>query len=146
MRKTKRRSEHQSMLQVHPDAQRSISGATVHLAAVGPARDPEPVRSFGTFTGDVHRLTDWFAQSGIKTVVMESTGAYWIPIYEILEQRVFEVRESALAMPSTSRAAGPTSGMRRGYSVCTSSASCEAASGRRVLSLRCAPISASVSD
>src|SRR5947208_1664982 len=79
------------MLRVHPDAAAMDIGATVHVAAVGPARDPEPVRSFGTFTGDLHRLADWFAQCGIKTVVMESTGVYWIPIYEILDQRGFEV-------------------------------------------------------
>src|SRR3989440_11045214 len=92
MMETKRRREQRSMLPVHPDAAAIAIGATVHVAAVGPARDPEPVRSFGTFTGDLHRLTDWFAQCGIKTVVMESTGVYWIPIYEILEQRGFEVR------------------------------------------------------
>src|ERR1700730_17448659 len=92
MMETKRRREQRSMLAVHPDAAAIDIGATVHVAAVGPARDPEPVRSFGTFTGDLHRLTDWFAQCGIKTVVMESTGVYWIPIYEILEQRGFEVR------------------------------------------------------
>src|SRR5436190_17890754 len=50
-----------------------------------------PNRS-GMFTGDLHRLADWFAQCGIKAVVMESAGVYWIPIYEILEQRGFEVR------------------------------------------------------
>ena len=87
MMETKRRREQRSMLPVHPDAAAIDIGATVHVAAVGPARDPEPVRSFGTFTGDLHRLADWFAQCGIKTVVMESTGVYWIPIYEILEQR-----------------------------------------------------------
>src|SRR5256714_3916905 len=92
MMKTKRRREQRSMLPVHPDAAAIDIGATVHVAAVGPARDPEPVRSFGTFTGDLHRLADWFAQCGIKTVVMESTGVYWIPVYEILEQRGFEVR------------------------------------------------------
>lgn len=92
MTETKRRREQRSMLPVHPDAAAIDIGATVHVAAVGPARDPEPVRSFGTFTGDLHRLADWFAQCGIKTVVMESTGVYWIPIYEILEQRGFEVR------------------------------------------------------
>src|SRR3989441_9486068 len=92
MMETKRRREQRSMLPVHPDAAAIDIGATVHVAAVGPARDPEPVRSFGTFTGDLHRLADWFAQCGIKTVVMESTGVYWIPIYEILEQRGFEVR------------------------------------------------------
>src|SRR6266566_3916159 len=92
MMETKRCREQRSMLPVHPDAAAIDIGATVHVAAVGPARDPEPVRSFGTFTGDLHRLADWLALCGIKTVVMESTGVYWIPIYEILEQRGFEVR------------------------------------------------------
>jgi transposase len=92
MMEAKRRRERRSMSPVHPDAAAIDIGATVHIAAVSPARDPEPVRSFGTFTGDLHRLTDWFAQCGIKTVVMESTVVYWIPIYEILEQRGFEVR------------------------------------------------------
>jgi hypothetical protein len=46
---------------------------------------------FNTFTADLHRLADWFEQCGVKTVVMESTGVYWIPIYEILEQRGFAV-------------------------------------------------------
>src|SRR5260370_4927106 len=92
MMETKRSCEQRSMWPVHPDAAAIDIGATVHVAAVGPARDPEPVRSFGTFTGDLHRLADWLAQCGIKTVVMESTGVYWIPIYEILEQRGFEVR------------------------------------------------------
>src|SRR5947209_12204116 len=91
MMKTKRRREQRSMLPVHPDAAAIDIGATVHVAAVGPARDPEPVRSFGTFTGDLHRLADWFAGCGIKTIVMESTGVYWIPVFEILEQRGFEV-------------------------------------------------------
>ena len=66
-------------------------GATMHVAAVGPDRDAEPVRSFGTFTGDLHRLADWFGDCGVKTVAMESTGVYWIPAFEILEQRGFEV-------------------------------------------------------
>jgi transposase len=52
---------------------------------------PGPVRTFNTFTADLHRLADWFEQCGVKTVVMESTGVYWIPIYEILEQRGFAV-------------------------------------------------------
>jgi len=49
------------------------------------------VRSFGTFTGDLHRLADWFQQCGVRTVAMESTGVYWIPAFEILDQRGFEV-------------------------------------------------------
>jgi transposase len=50
-----------------------------------------PVRSFGTFTADLHRLADRFAECGIKTIVMESTSVYWIPIYELLDERGFEV-------------------------------------------------------
>ena len=66
-------------------------GATMHVAAVGPDRDTEPVRTFRTFTGDLERLADWLAGCGIKTIAMESTGVYWIPVFEILEQRGFEV-------------------------------------------------------
>ena len=66
-------------------------GARIHVAAVSSERDPEPVRTFGTFTDDLHQLADWFTRCGIKTVVMESTSIYWIPIFEILEQRGFEV-------------------------------------------------------
>jgi transposase len=76
---------------IHPHAAAVDIGATMHMAAVDPDCDPEPVRSFGTFTGDLHRLAEWFAQCGVKTVAMESTGVYWIPAYEVLEQRGFEV-------------------------------------------------------
>ena len=79
------------MSPVHPNAAAIDIGAKMHVAAVGPDRDPEPVRTFNTFTDDLHRLADWFEQCGVKTVVMESTGVYWIPIYEILEQRGFAV-------------------------------------------------------
>ncbi len=76
---------------VHPHATAIDVGATLHVAAVGPVRDPEPVRSFGTFTADLHRMADWLGQCGIRTVAMESTGVYWIPAYEVLEQHGFEV-------------------------------------------------------
>src|SRR6476620_4426592 len=76
---------------VRPNAAAIDIGATMHMAAVDPGCDAEPVRSFGTFTGDLHRLADWFAECGIRTVVMESTGVYWIPIFEILEQRGFQL-------------------------------------------------------
>ena len=75
----------------HPAAAAIDIGATMHVAAVGPGRDPEPVRSFGTFTGDLQRLADWFERCGVRTVAMESTGVYWIPAFEILDQRGFEV-------------------------------------------------------
>jgi transposase len=79
------------MAPVHPHAAAIDIGATLHVAAVGPDRDPEPVRSFGTFTADLHRLADWLVQCGVTTVAMESTGVYWIPAYAILEQRGLEV-------------------------------------------------------
>jgi hypothetical protein len=66
---------------VHPAAAAIDVGATIHVAAVGPERDPEPVRTFQTFTDDLYRLADWFTRCGIKTVVMESTGVYCIPIF-----------------------------------------------------------------
>ena len=56
---------------IHPHAAAVDIGATMHTAAVDPDCDPEPVRSFGTFTGDLHRLAEWFAQCGVKTVAME---------------------------------------------------------------------------
>ena len=62
-----------------------------HYVAVPTERDPEPVRSFRTFTGDLRHLADWLGACKIKTVAMESTGVYWIPIFEILEERGFEV-------------------------------------------------------
>ena len=78
-----------AMSPIHPRAAAIDVGAKMHVAAVGPDRASEPVRTFGTFTDDLHRL--WFQECGIETVAMESTGVYWIPVFEILEQRGFEV-------------------------------------------------------
>jgi transposase len=50
-----------------------------------------PVRRFECFTADLHRLADWLRSCGVDTVAMQSTGVYWIPLYEILEERGFEV-------------------------------------------------------
>ena len=66
-------------------------GSTMHMAAVDPACADTPVRAFGTFTQDLHELADWFKVCGVTSVAMESTGVYWIPAYEILEQHGFEV-------------------------------------------------------
>jgi transposase len=66
-------------------------GATSHFVAVPEGRDTVSVREFATFTADLHRLADWLTQCGVDTVVMESTGVYWIPVFELLEQRGFEV-------------------------------------------------------
>src|SRR5215472_3970520 len=76
---------------IQPDAAGIDCGHNSHFVAVPPERDPQPVREFRTFTADLLRLADWLVQCGVKTVAMESTGVYWIPLYEILEQRGLEV-------------------------------------------------------
>src|SRR3954462_4260494 len=91
MAQIKRSNRRRDLSPVHPDAAAIDIGATMHVTAVSPDRDPEPVRTFGTVTSELHRLADWFEKCGIKTIAMESTGVYWIPAYEILEQRGFEV-------------------------------------------------------
>src|SRR5450830_1615673 len=80
-----------TMPMVHPHAAAIDIGATMHMAAVRADRTPEPVRSFGTFTTDLHRLVDWFKECGVETVVMESTSVYWIPIFELLDASGFTV-------------------------------------------------------
>jgi transposase len=57
------------------------------FVAVPAERDPYPVRSYATFTPDLHALADWLQHGQVDTVAMESTGVYWIPLYELLEQR-----------------------------------------------------------
>jgi transposase len=66
-------------------------GAEEIYVAVPKGRDEETVRVFPTFTADLHQLADWLEACGIETVAMESTGIYWIPLYEILEARGFDV-------------------------------------------------------
>ena len=66
-------------------------GSAEHFVAVPPDRDPTPVQSFTTFTSDLLRLADWLTACRVTSVAMEATGVYWIPIYEILEARGFEV-------------------------------------------------------
>src|SRR5215472_13687979 len=76
---------------IQPHAAGIDCGQNSHFVAVPPERDPQPVREFRTFTADLHRLADWLMQCGVKTVAMESTGVFWIPLYEILEQRGLQV-------------------------------------------------------
>lgn len=66
-------------------------GAEEVYVAVPANRDEESVRSFTTFTVDLQRLADWLKACQIETVAMESTGVYWIPLYEILEENGFDV-------------------------------------------------------
>jgi transposase len=59
---------------------------------VPPDHDHQPVRVFGTFTADLSLLVDWLVQCGVDTVVLESTGVYWIPVFELLEARGIQVQ------------------------------------------------------
>lgn len=81
----------ESLHQVNLDAAGIDVGAESHFVAVPKDRDTEPVREFAAFTCDLHRLADWLEHCGIQTVAMESTGVYWIPLMELLEERGFEV-------------------------------------------------------
>jgi transposase len=67
-------------------------GSKSHFVAVPEGADEKPVREFECFTADLHRLVDWLMSCFVTTVVMESTGTYWIPLFEILESRGFEVK------------------------------------------------------
>jgi transposase len=76
---------------VHPDAAGMDVGNQAHYVAVRPDRDMEPVRRLECFTTDLHRLAAWWKQCRVKTIVMQSTGVYWIPLYGIMEEQGLEV-------------------------------------------------------
>jgi transposase len=75
----------------HPNAAGIDIGSASHFVAVPPDRDDEPVREFPSFTVDLNALADWLTRCGVDTVAMESTGVYWIPLFELLEARGFTV-------------------------------------------------------
>ena len=66
-------------------------GATSHYVAVPADRSEQPVREFEAFTADLYRLADWLTECSVDTVVMESTGVYWIHLFGVLEERGFQV-------------------------------------------------------
>ena len=88
---------------VHPNAAAIDVGATMHTAAVNADRAPEPVRSFGTFTTDLHRLIDWFAECGVDTVVMNRPASIGSRSLSSSTPVVLRCFLSMRAMPSTYR-------------------------------------------
>ncbi len=76
---------------VHPDAAGIDVGGSEHWVAIGPERDPEPVRRFGCFTADLREMALWLVDRGVKSVAMQSTGVYGMPVLEILEQHGLQV-------------------------------------------------------
>jgi len=67
-------------------------GSRSHFVAVPEGADEQPVREFSTFTDDLERLAEWLIACGVTTVAMESTGIYWIPVFELLERHGLEVK------------------------------------------------------
>jgi transposase len=118
---TKRKKRVQDLPVLHPDAAGIDVGANELFVAVPADRDPEPVRSFATFTRDLHVLADWLQRCRIQSVAMESTSVYWIPIYQILETRGIEVflvnAQHVKNVPGRKR----TSPIVSGSSICTRS-------------------------
>jgi transposase len=76
---------------VHPDAAGIDVGGSEHWVALNPERDAEPVRRFGCFTADVREMAEWLVERGVRSVAMQSTGVYWMPVLEMLEQHGLEV-------------------------------------------------------
>ena len=84
-------SEDLSLEVVHPNAAGIDIGNESHYAAVPPTRDSQTVRRFGCTTAELKEMANWLKQCGIRTVAMQSTGVYWIAVYDILEQAGLEV-------------------------------------------------------
>jgi transposase len=79
------------LVTLEPDAAGVDSGAEEIYIAVPVDRDESPMRRFGTFTRDLYEAADWLKACRIRTVAMESTSVYWIPFFQILEERGFSV-------------------------------------------------------
>ena len=76
---------------VHPDAAGIDVGGSEHWVAISPDRDSQPVRCFGCFTADLRKMARWLVEKGVRSVAMQSTGVYWMPVFEVLEEHGLEV-------------------------------------------------------
>jgi transposase len=85
------RTRVKGLMVAHPNAAGIDVGSASHFVAVPADRDERPVREFASFTEDLERLAEWLSACGIEVVAVESTGVYWIPLYELLESRGFTV-------------------------------------------------------
>src|SRR5262245_23643766 len=80
-----------SLQLVHPDAAGIDIGNESHYVAVPPTRDSQPVRRFGCTTSELKQMSIWLKQCAIRTIALQSTGVYWVAVYDVLEQAGFEV-------------------------------------------------------
>lgn len=91
-KKSDRKKMDWNVLEVmHPDAAGIDIGGSEHWVAISPDRDVEPVRRFGCFTADLNAMARWLVEKGVRHVAMQSTGVYWMPVFEILEQHGLKV-------------------------------------------------------
>jgi transposase len=91
-KQTQKMKQTRHLQHINPSAAGIDVGSRSHFVAVPEGRCEQSVREFSSFTDDLHRMADWLLSCGVSTVAMESTGIYWIPVFEILESRGLEVR------------------------------------------------------
>jgi transposase len=91
LRKNKAAAAKGGLRLINPNAAGIDIGATMHYVAVPPDRAEKPVRCFGTHTADLHAIVGWLKECRITSVVLESTGSYWIALYQVLERAGFTV-------------------------------------------------------
>lgn len=85
-------SSSNSLPALFPDTAGIDIGSKSHFVAVPSDRDSNPVKEFSTFTADLHKMVNWLKECRIKSIIMESTGVYWIPAFELLESNGFDVK------------------------------------------------------
>ena len=90
--KSKSKAGKNILEQINPNAAGIDVGANFHLVAIPEERAEEHIGKFGPFTSDLQKMADWLIEQHITSVVMESTGVYWIPVFQILESRGLEVK------------------------------------------------------
>jgi len=106
----RRRHTNKANLTLHviqPNAAGIDVGADQIHIAVPPGRDPQPVRCFPTFTANLFAAAAWLKSCRIETVAMESTGVYWIPFFQILEELV-ACRKETISMGAVSNMTCPS--------------------------------------
>ena len=95
LKKREKKSQKHRSITTIPVVRKNVAGIDLgsrrHYVAGPVCPDRTNVEDFGTTTPELHKLADWLEEQGVESVAMESTGVYWIPIYEILESRGFEV-------------------------------------------------------
>ena len=88
---SKKRRRQGRLQVVNPDCAGIDIGKDIHYVAVPGDRCDDPVRSFPGFTRDLHEMSQWLQSCGVRTVAMESTSVYWIPVFEVLDRAGFDV-------------------------------------------------------